>query len=605
MNRWWWRLARYGLPYWRTLTIVVLFMLAGVAMEALRPWPMKLIVDNVLTGEPLPNTIAWLTLLPGADTQAGLLAWLALATLFVFLASRSADLASGYLQVGIGNRMAYDLGADLLDHLQRLSLSHTNKRSTGDLVRRVATDSRAVRDLVVGTFLPVSTAIASLVFMFFIMWQIDRALTLLAAAVAVPMVFVIQVFIRPMSNRLYQQQQLEGEIMTTAERVFTALPVVQIFDRSDVEDAQFRTVTDRSLAATMRSTRTQVSFTTSIGALTALGTAGIMVFGGFQVLGGTFSVGSLLVFLSYLASLYAPLETLAYLSSGYASAAAGARRVFEVLDEGERVKEAPNAVALPSPGHNDRSRNVRLEQVTFGYEPGHPVLQDVSLEVAPGETVALVGATGAGKTTLVSMILRFYDPWSGRVLVNGWDVRELSIASLRSQIAIVLQDPFLLPLSVAENIAYGRPDATHDEIEAAAVAANADEFIRQLPNGYDTVIGERGLTLSGGQRQRLAIARALLKDAPILILDEPTAALDAETEALVMEAIGRLIQGRTTFIIAHRLSTIRNANRIVVLDQGLVVEQGSHAELMASSGRYRQFYDTQALENVRPVLRKS
>lgn len=605
MNRWWWRLARYGRPYWRTLTIVVLFMLVGVAMEALRPWPMKLIVDNVLTGEPLPNTIAWLTLLPGADTQAGQLAWLALATVFVFLASRSADLASGYLQVGIGNRMAYDLGADLLDHLQRLSLSHTNKRSTGDLVRRVATDSRAVRDLVVGTLLPVSTAIASLVFMFFIMWQIDRALTLLAAAVAVPMVFVIQVFIRPMSNRLYQQQQLEGEIMTTAERVFTALPVVQIFDRSDVEDAQFRTVTDRSLAATMRSTRTQVSFTTSIGALTALGTAGIMVFGGFQVLGGTFSVGSLLVFLSYLASLYAPLETLAYLSSGYASAAAGARRVFEVLDEGERVKEAPNAVTLPVTGYTEHSGYVRLEQVTFGYEPDHSVLKDVSLEVAPGETVALVGVTGAGKTTLVSMILRFYDPWSGRVLVNGWDVRELSIASLRSQIAIVLQDPFLLPLSVAENIAYGRPDATHDEIEAAAVAANADEFIRLLPDGYDTVIGERGLTLSGGQRQRLSIARALLKDAPILILDEPTAALDAETETLVMEAIGRLIQGRTTFIIAHRLSTIRNADRIVVLDQGRVVEQGSHAELMTSSGRYRQFYDTQALENVRPVLRKS
>lgn len=593
MKRWWWRLSRYGRPYWRTLTIVVLFMLTGVAMEALRPWPLKLIVDNVLTGEPLPNTIAWLTLLPGADTQAGLLAWLALATVFVFLASRSADLASGYLQTGAGNRMAYDLGADLLDHLQRLSLSHTNKRSTGDLVRRVATDSRAVRDLVVGTFLPVSTAIASLVFMFFIMWQIDRALTLLAAAVAVPMVFVIQVFIRPMSNRLYQQQQLEGEIMTTAERVFTALPVVQIFDRSDVEDAQFRIVTDQSLAATMRSTRIQVSFTTSIGALTALGTAGIMVFGGFQVLGGTFSVGSLLVFLSYLASLYAPLETLAYLSSGYASAAAGARRVFEVLDEGERVNEAPNAVALPSPSHNDRSRHVRLEQVTFGYEPGHPVLQDVSLEVAPGETVALVGATGTGKTTLVSMILRFYDPWSGRILVNGWDVRELSIASLRSQIAIVLQDPFLLPLSVAENIAYGRHEAARDEIEAAAMAANADEFIRQLPNGYDTVIGERGLTLSGGQRQRLAIARALLKDAPILILDEPTAALDAETETLVMEAIGRLIQGRTTFIIAHRLSTIRNADRIVVLDQGRVVEQGSHAELMASSGRYRRFNDTQ------------
>jgi ATP-binding cassette subfamily B protein/subfamily B ATP-binding cassette protein MsbA len=316
-----------------------------------------------------------------------------------------------------------------------------------------------------------------------------------------------------------------------------------------------------------------------------------MVVGGIQVMNGSLTVGSLLVFLAYVTALYGPMETLAYLSSSYASASARARRVLEVLDADREVQDAPGALVLPVGSKGGRA--IRFNGVSFGYDPGRPVLHDINLEVERGETIALVGATGAGKTTLVSLIPRFYDPWQGQVMLDGTDIRDIELASLRKQVSLVLQDPFLLPLSIAENIAYGRPEASGEEVIAAAVAANADEFIRQLPEGYDTVLGERGVTLSGGQRQRLAIARALLKDAPILILDEPTSALDAGTEALLLEALKRLMQGRTTFIIAHRLSTIRNADRILVLDDGSLAEIGTHEELIAADGLYKRLCESQ------------
>jgi ATP-binding cassette subfamily B protein/subfamily B ATP-binding cassette protein MsbA len=363
---------------------------------------------------------------------------------------------------------------------------------------------------------------------------------------------------------------------------------VQAFVREEHNDAGFRQLTSRTLQAYLRAMRSQLNFKIGVSAVSAIGTALVIIVGGSHVLAGTLSIGSLLVFLSYLASLYAPVETLAYSSAGFASAAAGARRVLDVLDSEEMVHEVPGAPALP-----EVRGDVSIEGVTVGYEPGRPVLHDVSIEARAGETIALVGPTGAGKSTLVSLIPRFFDPWSGRVVIDGHDVRSVSLSSLRSRITLVLQEPFLLPLSVAGNIAYGRPGASDEEIEAAARAANAHEFIERLPEGYETVLGERGATLSGGERQRLSIARALLKDAPILILDEPTSALDAETEGLLLSALERLMSGRTTFIIAHRLSTIRNADRIVVIDGGRVVEQGTHQELAGAGGTYQRFSELQ------------
>jgi ATP-binding cassette subfamily B protein/subfamily B ATP-binding cassette protein MsbA len=323
----------------------------------------------------------------------------------------------------------------------------------------------------------------------------------------------------------------------------------------------------------------------------AVGSAAILILGGVHVYEGLLTVGSLLVFLAYLTAIYEPLETLANLSTSYADGTGQARRVLEVLESGERVAERADARPLVRGGAGAVS--VCFEGVSFGYQPGRAVLRDLSLTIGAGETVALVGATGAGKSTLVSLVPRFFDPWAGRVLIDGQDVRALTLQSLREQVALVLQEPFLLPLTVAENIAYGRPGAGREEIVAAAVAANADEFIRRLPEGYDTVIGERGATLSGGQRQRLAIARALLKDAPILILDEPTSALDARTEALILEALERLMANRTTLIIAHRLSTIRNADRVAVLKDGQVAEEGRHRDLLAAHGEYWQYHSLQ------------
>jgi ATP-binding cassette subfamily B protein/subfamily B ATP-binding cassette protein MsbA len=458
----------------------------------------------------------------------------------------------------------------------------------GDLVRRVATDSSSLQGLVLGVGMPILSSIVSVVAMVGILWHLDRTLSLLAVGAAPLLVLLIRVFDRPMARSSDEQQRLEGEMMALAEQTLSALPVVQAFGREDHHDERFRALSRHTLRAHLRVMLAQLQFKVGVGSVTALGTALIMAIGGFHVLDGSLSVGTLLVFLSYLASLYAPMTTLAYSSSGLATAGANARRVLEVLDAEEVVREQPGAVALPRVrGH------VRLEGVTFGYEPGRPVLEDVTLEAQPGGTVALVGATGAGKSTLVSLIPRFFDPWAGRVLVDGVDARTVQLASLRAQISLVLQEPFLLPLTVAENIAYGRQGATRAEVEAAARAANAHEFIARLPAGYETVIGERGATLSGGQRQRLSIARALVKDAPILILDEPTSALDAETEALLLEALARLMAGRTTFIIAHRLSTIRDADHIVVLEHGRIVEQGSHAALLAAEGRFHRLHSLQ------------
>jgi ATP-binding cassette subfamily B protein/subfamily B ATP-binding cassette protein MsbA len=573
-------------------------MLIGVGLDVLKPWPLKLIVDYVLTNQSLPNSVAWIETLPGGVSTSWLLGWLAGSTILLFLGREVIRTTLVYVQAGVGNRMMYDLGARLFDHLQHLSLRFHSQQQTGDLVRRVATDSTCIQGLVMGVFLNLLNSLVSLVAMFLVMWQLNPTLSLIALSVAPLLVVLIPIFNQPMTERTYQHQQIEGEIMALSEQTLTALPIVQAFCREEYEDRRFHSLSQRALKAYLRAILAQSQFKVGVGAATAVGTAAIMLLGGFQVLDGSLTVGSLLVFLNYLVSLYAPMETLAYISSGFATAAASARRVLEVLETKKEVWDAPRAIPLPTLAAGVRG-HVCLEEVSFGYEPGYPILQDISLEAYPGETIALIGATGAGKSTLVSLIPRFFDPWQGRVLFDGVDVREVQLKSLRSQVALVLQEPFLLPLTVGQNIAYGCPEARHEEIVAAARAANAEEFIQRLPQGYDTVIGERGAMLSGGQKQRLAIARALLKDAPVLILDEPTSALDAQTEALLLEALERLMVGRTTFIIAHRLSTVQRADRIVVLERGQVVESGTHQALLDTRGFYYRFHQIQSnLEKV-------
>ena len=592
MKPWWVRIARYAWPHWRTVFLVLLLTLSIVAFDTLKPWPLKLVIDNVLAGQPLPRSFRWIAALPGGGARYGLLAWLTAGTIVLFLSAWLSRMARAYVQAGVGTRMVYDLGADLFDHLQRLSLRFHGRRPTGDLVQRVTSDSGCIRDLAINVFIPLLTSLVSVVAMLTIIWRLDRLVAVVALTAAPAMLVLIKVFAKPMADRGYEQAELQGQTMAMAEHTLTALPIVQAFGREPHEDRRFEGVLQRTARASVRTVVSEIQFQVGTSAVTATGTAVVMAVGGLHVLQGKLTIGALLVLLSYLSSLYAPLETLAWLSSSFATAAAGARRVFEVFDVDREVKDLPGAKPLLVHGAKTTG-HVRVEQVTFGYEPGSPVLKRVSLEAQPGETVALVGATGAGKTTLASLIVRFFDPNEGRITLDGIDIRAIQLSSYRSQIAMVLQDAVLLPLSVADNIAYGRPAASRDEVVKAAVAANADEFIRALPQGYDTILGERGATLSGGERQRIAIARAVLKDAPVLILDEPTAALDARTEASILDALERLMKGRTTFIIAHRLSTIRFADKIVVLERGEVVEVGTNSELLNAGGVYHRFYSLQ------------
>jgi ATP-binding cassette subfamily B protein/subfamily B ATP-binding cassette protein MsbA len=457
----------------------------------------------------------------------------------------------------------------------------------------VTNDAGCLPALVTDVVLPVFTSTLALVVMFAIMWQLDSTLALIAAGVAFPMGVLIRWLGPRMSERAYEHQQAEGAVWAVAEQTLTAIPIVQGFGRERHEASRFRGVAERSIRMYLRTLVTQIQFSIGIQASEAAGVAAIMLIGGYHVATGTSSVGTLVVFLGYLTALYAPLLTFAYLAQTVAAATGSAKRVVDVLDATDKVTEQAGAAPLRH-GPLLRARGqVQLEGITFGYNPGTAVLRELDLAVRSGETLALVGPSGAGKSTLVSLIPRLYDPWQGRVLIDGQDIRGATLASVRDSVAIVPQEAFLLPISVADNIAYGRPSATRAEVEAAARAASADGFIRELPQAYDTVIGERGATLSGGQRQRLSIARALLKDSPILIMDEPTSALDVATERDILDALERLKAGRTTIVIAHRLSTVRGADRIVVLERGQIAASGTHEVLLATSATYRMLYRSQ------------
>jgi ATP-binding cassette subfamily B protein/subfamily B ATP-binding cassette protein MsbA len=393
-----------------------------------------------------------------------------------------------------------------------------------------------------------------------------------------------------MEQSSYEQAELQGEMIGVAEQVLSAVMVVQAFRRETHEDQRFENLAHRAGRAYVRTTLMQYRFVIASAMVTAVGTTAVMVAGAAHAGGGTLTIGSLVLFLSYLASLYQPIESMTYIASGLAQAAGSARRVLSVLDIDEVIEEHPAARPLARSG----AFGIRIENLSFDYDSGSPALKNLSLDISPGETVALVGPSGSGKSTLAALLCRLYDPTSGSIYFDGIDIRKLELQSLRKRTALVLQEAFLLPVSVADNIAYGCPGARREQIVAAAKSACAHDFIQDLENGYDTILGERGATLSGGQRQRLSIARAILRDPSLLICDEPTANLDAATEAELMRSIDMLASGRTTILIAHRLSTIRRADRVLVVDRGELVEAGTERELLAAGGLYHRLWKLQA-----------
>jgi ATP-binding cassette subfamily B protein/subfamily B ATP-binding cassette protein MsbA len=486
--------------------------------------------------------------------------------------------------------MVFHLRCRLFDHMQRLSLSFHDATTIGDSLHRVAWSTYCAQTLFNTGLIPAVTAAITLTGIATIMLRLDPIITLAALLVSLPLVLIIRGLDRTMNERSLHVQERESDVSTRVQETLSGIRAVQAFAREGFESERFRRHAAESLRASLRLTTLQTGYQAIVGLVLGLGTVAVIGLGAARALRGSLTTGELVLLVSYVGMLFKPLETLAYTASTVQGAAAGAQRVFELLDSPPTVQDAPDAIDLPVERIHG---GIAFKNVSFGYRPEQPVLRNLNLSVSAGTRVAFVGASGAGKTTLMSLLPRFYDPVDGGIMLDGWDLRRLTLTSLRRSIAVVPQEPVLFSASVRENIAYARPQATLEEITAAAQAAGVHEFITRLPDGYESQIGERGVNLSGGQRQRLSIARAVLKDAPVLILDEPTSALDTETETRLVHNINELTRGRTTLIIAHRLSTIRNADLVVVLNNGEIAEQGTHEELLLRNGIFKQLYESQ------------
>lgn len=577
------RISPYLRPYRLRLAgavgLVFLISLAEVA----KPWPLKVVVDNVLGGKPLA-----LADYPAAMSPGTLLAIAAAGLVFLYLLIGLLQVVSNYVTIDIGQRMVDDFRSELYQHLQRLSLRFHNVRSAGDLMYRLAADTFAIQTLTMNGFFPTISALAMLVGMLIVMARIDAYLTLIALLVCPLLAIVIRVMSARITRVATHARERESELYSAAERSMSAIKVIQAFTREEEEHKRFVGVSRASLSANLQLYTYQTGYSMLVNVVGAVGTAAVIWVGARSVLAGELTVGDLLIFSSYLASLYAPINSISNSYGLVQGAKVGVGRVYEILEMAPDVPDGPRKLQ-----RSEVRGGFTIDHVTFGYAPGQTVLRDLSLEVAPGEMIALVGPTGAGKTTLVSLLARFYDPSEGRVLLDGTDLKTLNGRSLREQFAMVLQPSIVFPTTLRDNISYGRREATPQEIEAAAQAAQLGPLLARLPDGLDTHIGERGATLSEGERQRLTIARAILRDAPILILDEPTSALDAETESLLMRSLDELLGGRTSFVIAHRLSTIRSASRIVVLRDGGIAEVGTYDELVARGGYFARLHGTQ------------
>jgi ATP-binding cassette subfamily B protein len=580
------------LPYiirrWRWIVTISIFTTLASAAASLQPWPVKILVDYGLRSEAVPDGLASAIDRIGVPRSATALILLAAATSLGLFAMNSALTVALSVSWSVaGQRMVYDVAGDVFARLQRLSLLFHSRRSVGDSMSRLMEDTWCIYTLADGMLIAPVQHVLSLAMMIWIGFLLDPLLAMLALAVAPLLAASSWYFGPPLKQRSHALRNARSRLMSFVHQTLGALPVVQAFDTAGRNSTQFRLLAANTVKLEQRANFLGSAYGLINGLVTTAGLALVLYVGGVRVLSGAIPLGTLLVFVAYVRQMQGATGGLIEIFTKLKTAQASIERLLEVLNAKETIRQSPNPRTFKI--SQGKATHIEFKNITFGYDSGRAVLEDISLAATPGEMIALVGPTGAGKSTLISLIPRFFDPWRGRIILDGTDVRELELASLRDAISIVLQEPFLLPLTIAENIAYSRPDATRDEITAAAVAARADGFISRLPEGYDTPVGEAGATLSVGEQQRIAIARALLKDAPILILDEPTSALDARTEALLLEAVERLTRGRTTFTIAHRMSTIRRADRVAVLEHGRIVACGTHEELIAAGGLYEKF----------------
>jgi ATP-binding cassette subfamily B protein/subfamily B ATP-binding cassette protein MsbA len=579
-------------PYLRIYRWQVIWALAQVFLiagfELLKPWPLQIVIDYVLGSKapPVAGAVGAVLSLPRGE----LLVFACIGLVLVTIGSGGLTQLHYYTTIRVGQNMVNDLRGALYAHLQRQSLAYHGRQRVGDLMYRITADSFAVQTMIMNGILPILSAVILLAGMLVVLFPLDPVLTVLALTV-VPVLFVlISSFNRKIVGMSTEARDRESRVYSLVQWTMSAIKIVQAFTKEEDEHRRFMGASRASLEASLRLYSWQTLYSGVVNSTIAAGTALVVYAGARAVLSGRLTLGELLVFISYLAQLYTPINQITQSWGMIAGARVGARRVFEVLDT--EADLASGTRQFPAEGARGE---IVWRRVSFRYLPETPVLDDIDLAVAPGMKIAVVGPTGAGKSTLLGLLPRFFDPSAGTVEIDGVDARDYTLKSLRSQIGMVLQPPLIFPLSVRDNIAYGRPGADNVAIANAARRAYIHERIAELPEGYETLVGESGVALSEGEKQRITIARALLRDAPILILDEPTSALDVETEALVMAAIETLMHGRTTFIIAHRLSTIRTCDRIVVLRDGGIAEQGTLGELLRRKGVFAGYYRTQFL----------
>jgi subfamily B ATP-binding cassette protein MsbA len=577
-------------PYRGWLIIVFVAMLVETAMSLAAPWPLKIIIDSVVGDHKLPEWLGWMHDLPLGENKMGLAALAALGIVLIAVVGAIASYIDNYYTESVGQWVANDLRLRVYHHLDRLSLAYYDTHQTGSLLSTITDDVGTIQDFASSAMLTILIDALTIVGILGVMLWLNWDFALIAVGVTPFLLFFVARFKKAVKKATHEVRRRQSDIVAVVQQGLESMKAVQAFGSEKLEESRLDNASRETVKAALVARRVKSLLSPAVSVVVSFCTAFVLWRGAWLIgqVPQLMTVGALTVFLAYLSKFFKPVQDLAKMTNTIAQAAVAMDRIRSVLDADTIIPERPGARAPES-----IKGEIVFEKVAFAYNPESPVLREVNVSIASGQRVGFVGPTGGGKSTIVSLIPRFYDPTGGRVLIDGVDIRDYTLQGLRKHVGFVLQDTTLFRGTVRDNIAYGRPDATHDEIVQAAKLANADEFIAKMPHGYDTMVGERGSTLSGGQRQRIGIARAVVRNSPILILDEPTAALDTESEKIVMEALERLMQGRTVITIAHRLSTIRDAHKIVVLKNGVVAEEGTHDELVKRDGVYAELYRIQ------------